>query len=90
MSQSLPRDSAALRALEAEPALERDTRMYFDHGDQGLDECYRGYHDLLAEHLRAKGWIDGKQFSIREIPGGSHSEISWRARFGDALKFVAG
>jgi enterochelin esterase-like enzyme len=89
MSQSLPRDSASLQALEAEPALDQEIRMYFDHGDQGLDECYRGYHDLLGEHLRAKGWKDGKEFTIREIPGGSHSEISWRARFGDALKFLA-
>jgi enterochelin esterase-like enzyme len=89
MSQSLPRDSASLQALEAEPALDKEIRMYFDHGDQGLDECYRGYHDLLGEHLRAKGWKDGKEFTIREIPGGSHSEISWRTRFGDALKFLA-
>ena len=89
MSQSLPRDSASLQALEAEPALDKEIRMYFDHGDQGLDECYGGYHDLLGEHLRAKGWKDGKEFTIREIPGGSHSEISWRARFGDALKFLA-
>lgn len=89
MSQSLPCDSALLQVLAAEPALEPDARMYFDYGDQGLDECYRGYHDLLAGHLRAKGWSDGKQFAIREIPGGSHSEISWRARFGDALKFVS-
>lgn len=89
MSQSLPRHSAALQALEAEPALENRVRMYFDHGDQGVDECYRVYHDLLAEHLRAKGWTEGREFTIREIPGGSHSEISWRARFGDALKFLA-
>ncbi|MFZ9920549.1 MAG: alpha/beta hydrolase-fold protein [Terrimicrobiaceae bacterium] len=90
MSQSLPRDSASLLALEAEPALDKEVRMFFDHGDQGLDECYRGYHDILGEFLRAKGWTAGKEFTIREVAGGSHSEISWRARFGDALKFVAG
>jgi enterochelin esterase-like enzyme len=88
VTQSLPAQAAALQALEAEPGLESGVRMFFDHGDQGLDECYGVYHTLLAELLRAKGWKDGREFTIREIPGGSHGEISWRARFGEALKFV--
>jgi enterochelin esterase-like enzyme len=90
VSQSLPDHSAALRALEAEPALERGIRMYFDHGDQGLDECYGVYHGILAAHLREKGWKDGREFVVREIHGGAHSEISWRARLGEALRFLAG
>jgi enterochelin esterase-like enzyme len=90
VSQSLPDQCAALKALEAEPALDGGIRMYFDHGDQGLDECYGVYHSMLAEHLRAKGWSEGREFSIREIHGGSHAEISWRQRFGEALRFLAG
>lgn len=88
VTQSLPGQAAALQALEAEPVLEAGIRMSFDHGDQGLDECYGVYHTLLAELLRAKGWKDGREFTIREIPGGSHGEISWRSRFGEALKVV--
>jgi enterochelin esterase-like enzyme len=88
VSQSLPLQSASLQALEAEPALDAGIRMYFDHGDQGLDECYGVYYTLLAENFRAKGWAEGREFTIREIPGGSHSEISWRARFDPALRFV--
>ena len=90
VSQSLPDQSLALEALEAEPALDGGVRMYFDHGDHGLDECYGVYHSRLAEHLRSKGWKEGREFSIREIHGGTHAEISWRVRFGDALRFLAG
>ncbi|MBU6181358.1 MAG: hypothetical protein KGR46_00905 [Verrucomicrobia bacterium] len=88
VSQSLPDQSALLRALEAEPALDAGARMYFDHGDQGLDECYAGYHALLAGLLREKGWKEGAEFTVRSVPGGAHTELSWRARFGDALRFL--
>ncbi len=90
VSQSLPDQSSALQALETEPALEPGIRMYFDHGDQGLDECYAVYHSLLAGHLRDKGWKEGREFTIRQSAGGSHAEISWRVRFGEALRFLAG
>jgi enterochelin esterase-like enzyme len=88
VSQVLPDQSALLRALEVEPALDKGARMYFDHGDQGLDECYGGYHALLGGFLREKGWQDGREFTIRQIPGGGHTELSWRERFGEALRFL--
>lgn len=88
VSQSLPEQSALLRALESEPGLDSRARMYFDHGDQGLDECYEGYHALLGGLLREKGWKEGREFRVRRIPGGGHTELSWRARFGDALRFL--
>lgn len=89
ISQSLPSDSAQLHALAAEPALPEGVRMYFDYGTRGLDECYEPYHAELGSLLRAKGWKDGSQFEIRKVAGGSHDELSWRARLGDALRFVA-
>jgi enterochelin esterase-like enzyme len=88
VSQVLPDQSALLRALEVEPALDKGVRMYFDHGDQGLDECYGGYHALLGGFLREKGWQDGREFTIRQIPSGGHTELSWRERFGEALRFL--
>ena len=63
--------------------------MYFDYGDQGLDECYDGYHRLLSGILQNKGWKEGVNYSVKRIAGGSHSELSWRTRLGDALRFVA-
>lgn len=90
LSQSLPPDSAQLHALKVEPALPEGVRMYFDYGTQGLDECYEPYHAELGSLLRQKGWKDGSQFTIRRVEGGSHNELSWRARLGEALRFVAG
>jgi enterochelin esterase-like enzyme len=87
ISQSLPQHAAQLLALEWVSDLPSGVRMYFDYGDTGLDECYEVYHGILASLLRSKGWSD--QFTVRQIPGGNHSELSWRARFGAALRFLA-
>lgn len=90
ISQALPSDAAQLHALAVEPALPDGARMYFDYGTQGLDECYEPYHAELGSLLRQKGWVDGAQFVIRKVEGGTHDELSWRNRLGDALRFVAG
>jgi len=89
VSHSVPDRSALLLALAEKSSLDPATRMYFDYGDQGLDECYEGYHKILGSLFREKGWIDGEQFLIQRIAGGSHSEISWRNRLGDALVFLS-
>jgi len=88
VSDQLPDQSGQLIALENEPALPSGVCMYFDYGTEGLDECYEPYHRALGEILRAKGWKDGQEFEIRRIPGGTHDELSWRQRLGDALRFV--
>lgn len=90
ISQSLPADAGQLRALAAEPALPDGVRIYLDHGDHGLDECYDPYHAELGSLLRQKGWKDEQEFVIRKIPGGTHDELSWRVRLGDGLRFLAG
>ncbi len=87
VSQSLPQHAGQLLALESWTILPSGVRMFFDYGDTGLDECYEVYHKELASLLRSKGWKD--EFTIREVPGGTHSELSWRARFGTALRFLA-
>ena len=89
VSQSLPATCAALRLLEETPTLDKKLRMHFDYGDHEIDECYEGYHNLLASLLRAKGWIDGREFQIQRITGAGHTPISWRARLGNALSFAA-
>ena len=89
VSQSVPDRSALLLALADKTNLDSSTRIYFDYGDQGLDECYEGYHKILGCLLREKGWKDGEEFLIQRIVGGSHSEISWRNRLGDALAFLS-
>jgi enterochelin esterase-like enzyme len=89
ISQSLPTNCAALRLLEETPTLPKNLRMHFDYGDQEIDECYEGYHSLLASSLRSKGLVEGREFQIQRIPGAGHTPISWRARLGNALSFAA-
>jgi enterochelin esterase-like enzyme len=88
VSQSLPNNSAQLLALENCQELPPNIRIFFDYGDQGLDECYEGYHAFLGSLLREKGWTDGKEFTIQRIPGGAHNDLSWRSRLGNAIRFV--
>ena len=89
VSQSLPPNCGALRLLEETPVLDKNLRMHFDYGDRDVDECYEGYHQLLAELLRSKGWVEGREFRIQRLPGAGHNPLSWRARLGDALSFAA-
>jgi len=89
VSQSFPEQAAALQLLSEQSDLPKNVRMYFDYGDQGLDECYDGYHRILSGILQNKGWKEGVNYSVKRIAGGSHSELSWRTRLGDALRFVA-
>lgn len=89
ISQSLPSNCAALRMLEETPTLDKNLRMHFDYGDHEIDECYEGYHTLLASSLRSKGFIEGRQFQIQRIPRAGHTPISWRTRLGNALSFAS-
>jgi len=89
VTDSPSRDAVQLQALEVEPALPDGVRMYFDYGTLGVDECYEPYHRELGGILRKKGWKNGREFVIQKIQGGSHDELSWRERFGQALRFLA-
>lgn len=88
VTQSLPSQSAQLRALESASALPENIRMYFAYGTHGLDECYEPYHADLAGLLRVKGWKAGKQFQIDCVHGASHDELAWRFQLGEALRFL--
>ena len=89
VSENPPVQSGPLLDLEAAASLPPGVRMSFDYGTTGLDECYEPYHRQLGSLLREKGWRDGWEFRIARVSGGSHSELSWRQRFGDALRFLA-
>ncbi len=84
-----PAQSGQLLALAARAGLPGGVRMYIDHGTKGLDECYEPYHAELGALLRERGWRDGREFQIVRVEGGSHDTESWRARLGDALRFLA-
>ena len=88
LSQSLPHRAGGLLALDEAPGPPVADRMFFDHGDTGLDECYEPYHRELESILRAKGWMPGREFLVRKFPGGTHTPGSWRQRLPGALDFL--
>jgi predicted alpha/beta superfamily hydrolase len=44
----------------------------------------------LAELLRRKGYLDGRDLLYREEPGGRHEEAAWARRLPGALRFLLG
>jgi len=84
-----PLHSPMLRELEDRSALPEKSRLYFDYGTVGLDECYEPYHRDLGSILRTKGWEDEREFRIARIAGGTHDLNSWRDRLGPSLKWLA-
>jgi predicted alpha/beta superfamily hydrolase len=43
---------------------------------------------LLKVGLEKQGWVAGEDLHYEEIPGGTHSEGAWAARFGRVLEFL--
>lgn len=84
-----PLHSPMLRELEDRSALPESSRLYFDYGTVGLDECYEPYHRDLGAIFRSKGWEDHREFRIARITGGTHDLSSWQERLGPALEWLA-
>jgi enterochelin esterase-like enzyme len=89
LSQSPPESAGLLNTLEAMPELPGGARVYFDYGTLGPDAALGPYHQRLAGLLRTRGWMDGRDYSLERVEGGGHDEISWRWRFGSALRYLA-
>ncbi len=64
------------------------TRLYFDHGDRGLDAAYAPFQARIDADLEALGWREGVDFVSRAYPGGDHNEASWKARLDVPLRFL--
>jgi len=88
LEEAPPLHSAMLRDLEERTILPNDVRLYADYGTLGLDECYEPYHRDLGSILRSKGWKDGREFEIRQVPGGMHNPASWQKRLTPALRWL--
>jgi hypothetical protein len=85
-----PLHSRLLRELEEQTDLPAGTKLFFDYGTVGLDECYEPYHRDAGAIFRAKGWTDDRDFRITRTVGGSHDSTSWQNRLGPALSWLAG
>jgi hypothetical protein len=84
-----PPHSPMLLDLEERKSLPTGSRIFFDYGTIGLDECYEPYHRDLGAILRTKGWKDGIEFEIRRVTGGAQEISSWQQRIGPALRWLA-
>jgi hypothetical protein len=85
-----PPHAPMLLDLEERKQLPTGSRIFFDYGTIGLDECYEPYHRDLGAILRARGWKDGVEFEIRRVNGGAQEISSWQQRIGPALRWLAG
>lgn len=63
-------------------------RLYFDHGDQHLDQLYQPYQQAVDRTLMRTGYVRGSDFVSRVYPGTSHNEGAWRSRSREPLLYL--
>jgi predicted alpha/beta superfamily hydrolase len=58
--------------------------------DMGTSEGLRHLRDtdLLHRRLQQRGWRDGKDLAYLRVPGATHDEAAWAARFEHVLRFL--
>lgn len=64
-------------------------RIYFDLGDQTLDQHYPKHQDTIDVVMKARGY-DETNWMTKHFPGHRHDEISWNARLHIPLEFIFG
>lgn len=73
--------AACIRSL---PAAGRH-RLWFDHGDLGLDAKYEQLQKVADAALVERGWSG--RFESHRFPGADHSERDWAARAEQVLTY---
>nr|AGU09970.1 putative esterase [uncultured organism] len=64
-----------------------DHRLYFDRGDETLDQSYAAFQSRIDETIRARGY-GPDLFQTLVFPGAQHNEASWNQRLDVPLKFL--
>ena len=62
-------------------------RLYFDRGDESLDQFYARFQGRIDETVRACGWGPDR-FRSLVFPGAEHNEASWNQRLDVPLTFL--
>lgn len=62
-------------------------KIYFDYGDQTLDQYYPPLQKKVDELMTAKGWT-AKRWTTRFFVGENHSELAWAKRFNEPLEWL--
>ena len=64
-----------------------DHRLYFDRGDETLDQFYAFFQDRIDATIRDAGW-GSDRFTSLVFPGAEHNERSWNQRLDVPLTFL--
>lgn len=62
-------------------------RLYFDRGDETLDQFYAVFQSRIDDAVRAAGWGPDR-FRSLVFPGAEHNEASWNQRLDVPLAFL--
>lgn len=76
--------TGVVRAGLPDPATHR---LYFDRGDETLDQFYAEFQTRIDETVRAAGW-GPDHFRSLVFPGAEHNERSWNQRLDVPLTFL--
>ena len=87
--QHNPAPASFKKYLEAHLPDPKTHKLYFDCGDQTLDQFYPEIQKAVDEILREKGYSDDSWMS-RYFSGANHSEDAWNERLDQPLTFLFG
>ena len=62
-------------------------RIYFDRGDETLDQFYAFFQSRIDDTIRSAGWGPDR-FQTLVFPGAEHNEKSWNSRLDVPLTFL--
>jgi enterochelin esterase-like enzyme len=62
-------------------------RLYFDRGDETLDQFYAFFQSRIDQTVRDRGWGPDR-FRTLVFPGAQHNEASWNQRLDVPLTFL--
>ena len=63
-------------------------RLWLDHGTVNLDARYGPTQRRVDAWLEGEGLRRGEDFESRVYESADHNEAAWRARVGDALRYL--
>jgi hypothetical protein len=76
------------RYLETRLGPANGRRIWFDHGDQAIDQFYGPYQSHIDMTLVRIGWQPHQDVETRSYPGAGHDEGAWSARLDDVFGWL--
>lgn len=64
--------------------------IWFDHGDQTLDQYYGPWQSAVDATLVSIGWQPQRDFETHSYPGAAHEENAWAARLDEIFGWLLG